>query len=83
MQLTETKTTPPADGSPRWIVEGPAGKVVYDILGNHLALLYSDGEVGSLGKEYADYARSVSEYFDDNTMFGLLGDHYRKHLAGR
>jgi hypothetical protein len=81
--LTETKTTHPADGSPRWIVAGSAGKVIYDILGNHLALIYADGEIDAMGKEYADEARSVSEYYDDSTVFRLLGDHYYKHLAGR
>lgn len=82
-QITETKTTHPADGSPRWVVAGPAGKVVYDVLGNHLALLYADGEIDSLIKKYADEARTVSEYYDDNTVFALLAGHYRKHLAGR
>ncbi|MEV0214356.1 hypothetical protein [Micromonospora sp. NPDC050695] len=83
MQITETKTTHPTDGSPRWIVAGPAGQVVYDVLGNHLALIYPDGEVDAMGKEYADEARNVSEYFDDNTVFRLLGDHYDKVLSRR
>ncbi len=81
MQLTETKTTHPADGSPRWIVAGPAGKVIYDVLGNHLALIYPDGEVDAMGKEHANEARNVSEYYDDNTVFRLLGDHYHKMLV--
>lgn len=80
-QLTTTKTQHPADGSPRWIVAGPAGSVVYDVLGNHLALLFADGEIDSMCKRYADEARSISEYYDDNTVFELLSDHYRTQLA--
>ena len=80
--LITAKAEHPADGSDRWIVAGPDGAVVYDVLGNHLAILFADGEIDSMCKRYADEARSVSEYFDDNTVFALLADHYRVVLAG-
>ncbi|MEU8158100.1 hypothetical protein AB0B94_30980 [Micromonospora sp. NPDC048986] len=82
-QLTNTKTQHPADGSRRWIVAGLAGSIVFDTLGNHLAILDPAGNVtDSMCKRYANEARNISEYYDDNTVFQLLADHYRNHLTG-
>ncbi|KPC64439.1 hypothetical protein, partial [Streptomyces chattanoogensis] len=80
MSLTTTKTTHPADGSPRWTVTGPAGTVCYDRLGNHLAILNPSGEViDSLRKRYALEARKAALVGDD-AVFVLLTGHYRTHL---
>lgn len=83
MQIAEIKTAHPADASPRWIVAGPSGQVIYDVLGNHLALLYPDGDIDAMAKEYADRARYLAERFDDKAMFQLLSDHYRNVLSER
>lgn len=82
-RIANTKTTHPADGtSPRWVVTGPHGSVIYDTLGNHLAILDPDGDViDSMCKRYADEARSISEYYDDDTVFALLADHYHTQLT--
>ena len=77
-QLTTEKTH--VAGGSQWTVRGQFGAVAYTQVGNQLALLSADGDVDSMGKEYADEARSVSEYFDDNTVFELLADHYRTKL---
>lgn len=80
--ITTTKTGHPADGSPRWIVSGPAGSVVYDVLGNHLALLFTDGEIDSMGSCCARTAARAAADGDDEHMFELLTHHYRVQLAG-
>lgn len=78
--VATTKTEHPADGSPRWIAAGPAGSVVYDLLGNHLALLGSTGDViDSMCKRYADEARDAGS---DDAVFALLTDHYRTQIEG-
>lgn len=72
----------PADGSGRWSVVGAAGKVVYDLLGNHLALIPVDGEIEAvMGPTLAavwEYARLG----EDDLVFGILDEQYRTQLAG-
>jgi hypothetical protein len=79
--ITETKTTHPADDSPRWIVAGEHGQVIYDVLGNHLALLPAAGEIdsvmGSTLAKVGDHAQSG----DDIGVFLLMQGLYFSELA--
>ncbi|MGW3808816.1 hypothetical protein [Micromonospora sp. NPDC005113] len=79
--LNTAKTAHPADGSDRWSVTGEAGKVVYDVLGNHLALIPTLGEIDSvMGRTLA----RVAEYAllnDDEAIFLILENLYYTELA--
>jgi hypothetical protein len=81
-QLANTKALHPADGSPRWSVDGDAGSVQYDLLGNHLTGHPAVGEMDSMGKRWADEVRGVAEVGDDDTVFELLAGHYRTMANG-
>ncbi|OKI47262.1 hypothetical protein [Micromonospora sp. CB01531] len=72
----------PADGSDRWSVTGELGKVAYDVLGNHLAVIDADGDVESMGREYANRVHEYARMNDDDAVFAVLADLYRTELAG-
>ncbi|MFG3639120.1 hypothetical protein ACGF3C_02450 [Micromonospora sp. NPDC047762] len=78
---TSTKTAHPADGSDRWSVTGEHGKVVYDVLGNHLALIPTLGEIDSvMGLTLARVAESA-QLDDDDAVFLALENLYYTELA--
>jgi hypothetical protein len=81
MSLTRAKTAHPADGSGRWSVDGDAGIVQYDLLGNHLTLMPTGGELDAMGDRWADQVRDVAETGDDEAVFELLTGHYRTVLV--
>lgn len=79
---TPSKTAHPADGSDRWSVTGEAGKVVYDVLGNHLALIPTLGEIDSVMGKTRARVREYAGLNDDDAVFAVLADLYRTELAG-
>lgn len=81
-EITATKTTTPGVGSDRWVVDGPAGAIVFDTIGPQLAVLTPDGDADSLLSRFANEAQDVAWRGDDNAMFDLLTHHYHRHLAG-
>ena len=79
---TPTKTAHPADGSDRWSVTGEAGRVVFDVLGNHLALLWADGDIDSVMGGTLARVKEYAQLGDDDAVFAVLADLYRTDLAG-
>lgn len=77
---TSTKTEHPADGSPRWIVVGDAGRVVYDTLGNHLAVIPADGDIDPVMGKTLARVREYALLGEDDVVFQILGDVYRTEL---
>ena len=79
--ITETKTTHPDDGSPRWVIAGEHGQVIYDVLGNHLALLPAAGEIDSvMGGTLAKVA-DLAQSGDDIGVFLLMQGLYFSELT--
>ena len=80
---TQTKGQHPADGSDRWSVTGVDGEVVYDLLGNHLALIDADGEAADsiMGRTLAR-VREYAQLGDDDAVFAVLADLYNSELVG-
>jgi hypothetical protein len=81
-QLTRLKDRHPADGSPRWSVTGAAGIVQYDLLGNHLTLMPTGGELDAMGKRWPDQVYAAAAVDDDGEVFELLAGHYRTMANG-
>ncbi|MGW9196094.1 hypothetical protein [Micromonospora chersina] len=72
----------PADGSPRYSVKGKHGKVVYDLLGNHLAIIDTDGDYDSVMGATLARVREYAQLDDEAAVFAVLADLYRTELAG-
>ncbi|RAN92621.1 hypothetical protein GAR05_06113 [Micromonospora saelicesensis] len=79
--ITSAKTEHPADGSDRWSVTGEAGKVVYDVLGNHLALIPTLGEIDSVMGQTLARVGEYARLDDDDAVFLLLENLYYSELA--
>ncbi|HEX6968733.1 MAG TPA: hypothetical protein VF174_08000 [Micromonosporaceae bacterium] len=81
-QPTAAKEQHPADGSDRWTVTGERGRVVYDLLGNHLAVIDEHGDVDSVMGPTLARTREYALMGDDDAVFAVLADVYRRELAG-
>ena len=80
--ITPTKGEHPADSSDRWSVTGEHGRVVYDILGNHLALIWADGDIDSVMGGTLARVKEYALLGDDDAVFAVLADLYRTQLVG-
>ena len=79
-QPVAVKEKHPADGSDRWSVTGEAGKVVYDLLGNHLALIPTYGEIDSVMGTTLARTRDYAVLNEDDIVFGILRNLYHTEL---
>ena len=78
--LTFTKSAHPADGSGRWNAAGPRGNVQYDLLGNHITMLPTGGELDSAMGPWPSRCADAAAIGDD-AVFEVLAELYRREVA--